>query len=243
MGTLNTRVARRFYTAAAILLLIPTAIGFQQFYLHGRNAGGEAISPSMLSLVIVHGVSLTAWVLLFLTQALLIANGRRQIHRTLGFCAIALAVLIVGIGILVAVRSVQADPKSIFWGMEYRQFLLIMLSWIFCFGLFVTVGVLNRQRPARHRAMMLLATLSVLGGATVRIPMLYPLFGDTGSYGLFGPVLLLAGVLLIVRSMVAGTFDRWFAGGIAVMAAVFLAAASLASSAAWREMAHWAFNV
>jgi hypothetical protein len=224
-------------------MLIVTAFGFQEFYLHGQEFGGTAISPSMFPFVIVHGVALTLWFVLFLTQSVLIANRRRQIHMTLGWSAMALAVIIVVSGFPVAIKSVQADPLSPFWGMEYRQFLLIMLTEIGSFALFVLAGLLNRKRPARHRAMMLLATMSILAGATLRMPILFPIFGTTGWVGMFGPIFVLGAVLLATRSVMLRTLDRWLAAGFAAMVASYVLAVTLATGESWKSVAHWAFEV
>jgi hypothetical protein len=224
-------------------MLIVTAFGLQEFYLHGQEFGGTAISPSMFPFVIVHGVALTLWFVLFLTQSVLIANRRRQIHMTLGWSAMALAAIIVVSGFPVAIKSVQADPLSPFWGMEYRQFLLIMLTEIGSFALFVLAGVLNRKRPARHRAMMLLATMSILAGATLRMPILFPIFGTTGWVGMFGPVFVLGAVLLATRSVMLRTLDRWLAAGFAAMVASYVLAVTLATGESWKSVAHWAFEV
>ena len=224
-------------------MLIVTAFGFQEFYLHGQEFGGTAISPSMFPFVIVHGVALTLWFVLFLTQSVLIANRRRQIHMTLGWSAMALAAIIVVSGFPVAIKSVQADPLSPFWGMEYRQFLLIMLTEIGSFALFVLAGVLNRKRPARHRAMMLLATMSILAGATLRMPILFPIFGTTGWVGIFGPIFVLGAVLLATRSVMLRTLDRWLAAGFAAMVASYVLAVTLATGESWKSVAHWAFEV
>ena len=243
LGAARTSPSRRFYSLAGIAMLIVTAFGFQEFYLHGKEFGGTAISPSMFPLVIVHGVALTLWFFLFLTQSVLIANRRRQIHMTLGWSAIALAAIIVVSGSLVAVKSVQSDPLFLFWGMEYRQFLLIMLTEVGSFAVFVLAGVLNRKRPARHRAMMLLATTSVLAGATLRMPILFPIFGTTGWEGMFGPVFLLGAVLVVTRSVMLRTLDRWLAVGFGAMVASYVLAVTLAASESWRSVAHWAFKV
>ncbi len=75
----------------------------------------------------------------------------------------------------VAFRSVQLAPADAqFFGMEYRRFLLIMFTEIAMYTVFVTVGVLARKRPKIHRPMMLLASLTILAGATARMPFLSP---------------------------------------------------------------------
>jgi hypothetical protein len=47
---------------------------------------------------------------------------------------------------------------------------LVMLIEVALFTAFVLAGVLLRKRPKVHKAMMLLASLSILAGATVRMP-------------------------------------------------------------------------
>jgi hypothetical protein len=243
MAARPMRIARGFYLLAGIVFVVVTAIGFREFYLRGREFGGTAISPQMFPFVIVHGLALTTLVVLFLVQAALISGRRQKIHMTLGWSATGLGVIIVISGLLVAVKSVQADPVVLFWGMEYRQFLLVMLTEISCFAVLFGVGVLNRKRPVRHRPMMLLATLSILAGATFRIPVLFPIFGTVGWEGMFGPVFALGVVLLVVRWALLRSLDLWFAAGLAAMAVVFFAAVQAATSTWWAYLAHEVFGI
>jgi hypothetical protein len=235
--------ARFVYLALGIAIVVITAIGFQAFYLRGREFPDAPISPNMFPFVMVHGLALTAWVLLFLVQTTLISTRRRKIHMMLGGYATGLGAIIVISGWLIAVRSVQADPRFVFWGMEYRQFLLIMLTEIACFAVFFVAGLLNRGRSVRHRAMMFLATLSILAGATLRIPVLSPVFGTAGWVGIFGPVVAFGGLLLALRSILQRSLDRWLAAGLAAMALVLFAAVQAATSAWWSHVALEVFGV
>jgi hypothetical protein len=72
-----------------------------------------------------------------------------------------------GSGFMLAVESVRPVPAIPFWGMEYRQFLLVMLIEVALFTLFVLAGVLFRKRPKIHKPMMLLASLSILARAVL----------------------------------------------------------------------------
>lgn len=242
-GAGGTRRVRPFFMLTGIVMVVLAAIGFQEFYLHGREFGGTPISPPMFPWVIVHGFALTTWLLLFVAQATLIASRRRAVHMTLGWAGAALAALIVASGMLMVVRSVQASPLLMFMGMEYRQFLLVMFAEIGAFAAFVLAGLLLRKRPVRHRAMMLLATLSILAGATVRIPALFTVFGAVGWLGIFGPVLTLGVIILAARSAVQRTLDRWFAAGLAAMSLAYFAAVQVATTAWWHEVAHSAFGL
>ncbi len=228
------KAGRYFYSVAAIILLLITFKGFQPFYLAGEGMGGRKISPQILPLVIVHGTAMTAWVVLFLVQAMLISAR--------SWSALAIAPVITVTGFMVAIQSVRRDPSMPFWGMDYRQFLLIMLTEITLFTLFVFAGILTRKRPEIHRTMMLLATLSILAGATVRMPILFPIFGEGGWIGIFGPIFSLGAVFLLVRSLLRHGVDRWFAAGYVSMIVLYVAASKVAVSGVWSQLAKAIFN-
>lgn len=234
---------RYFHTVAAITILLLALVGFMPFYVEGKGMGGREISPQLFPLVLAHGSLMTSWVLLFLAQALLIASRHRRLHMKLGWAAVAVALGVTVTGFMVAVQSVRLVPDFPFWGMAYRQFLLIMLAEVALFTVFVLAGVLSRKRRHRHRAMMLLATLSILAGATVRIPILFPVFGEAGWVGIFGPIFTLGGAFLLLRWLLTKTFDPWFAAGYAAMVVVYVGATTLAQSDAWSRFAETVFNL
>ena len=55
--------------------LLLMLLGFRPFYTHGTHFDGGPIDRGIFLLVLVHGVSIAAWFLLFLAQSLLIAFG------------------------------------------------------------------------------------------------------------------------------------------------------------------------
>ena len=113
-----------------------------------------------------------------------------------------------------------------------------MLAEIAVFSLFVVTGLLQRKQPEKHRAMMLCASLSLLLGATTRMPFLVTLFGGHDSrVAFFGPVFVLAALLLLVRCVMTRSCDRWFAGGYAFLVVVFLGAEQLSRTDAWHQLA------
>jgi hypothetical protein len=86
-------------------------------------------------------------------------------------------------------------------------------------------------------------TGSILAGATVRMPILFPIFGVTGWMGIFGPIFTLGAAFLFARSLLMNALDRWFAAGYATMVVVYVAASQLALSDAWNHLARALFNV
>ena len=231
------KIDRIFYSASGALFLVMMMVGFHSF-AHGQGQGGRIIDPSIFPLVTVHGMAIAAWYALFLVQSLLITFRRRKLHMTLGWAAVVIGLTITVTGSLVAIRSVQVTPPQFeFFGLQYSRFLLVMLVEIALYTGFVAVGLAVRKQPKRHRAMMLLASLSLLAGATARMSFLYPVFGHTGWVGLFGAVFLLGAILLLVRFAMTRSFEPWFAGGYAVWVIAFIAAENLALTHAWSQMA------
>ena len=234
--------ARYFFVVAAIIMLTIMVAGFHPYYLRGEGMAGRTISPQLATLVFVHGAAMTAWLMFFLVQSLLVPARKLRIHMKLGWGGVALALVAAGSGFQLAVESVRPVPAIPFWGMAYRQFLLVMLIEVGLFTLFVLAGVLFRKRPKIHKAMMLLASLSILAGATVRMPILFPVFGEAGWPGIFGPIFALGAVFVLVRSFLGGATDRWLTAGYAVMVAVYIAACQFAISNTWSVLARAVLN-
>lgn len=228
---------RYFYSAAAALILLIMFLGFQEFYTSGHGHGGRVIGPRIFAVVLVHGAAITGWYVLSLTQALLIIVKNRRLHIKLGWSAVMIAPVVAVSGVMVAIRSVQGAPEFVFFGMAYPDFLLLMLVEIAVFTLCVVAGILTRKRPEIHRAMMLTASLSLLLGATARMPWLNALFGGDNQAGFFGPVFVLGAGLLLVNSIRLLAFDRWFATGYGAVVVTYVLAAALGTTDTWRHLA------
>lgn len=236
--------ARKYlYVMAGGVMLFMTLWGFRAYYLRGMGAGDVALLPAMVRLDAIHGWAVTTWIGLFFVQAVLVAMNRRSWHKLLGWCSLAVAFTACSSGLVVAVLSVRNSPTFQFWGMDYRQFLLVMLTEMTVFACFVVLAVIHRKRPQRHRDMMFMATLSVLAGSTVRMPGLIPYFGDSGWNGIFGPVTLLGVVLLALRYLIDGKLDRWLAGGLIGMTAAYFLAVTTATTLWWSDAAFSMFGV
>lgn len=120
------KAERYFYSTAAFVMLAITFAGFQPYYLAGEGMSGRQIAPELFTLVLVHAVALTGWMVLFLVQALLIDVRSRQVHKRIGWGGAAVALGVTISGWVLAVQSVRSAPGFPFWGMAYRQFLLVI---------------------------------------------------------------------------------------------------------------------
>lgn len=208
-----TRLPGLFYPFAAAVNLLLLFIGFSAFFLHGRGEANRIISPSMMALDFVHGVSITAWYVLLLVQAILVRSGARRLHMNLGWISVALVPLVTTFCVLTALHSVREMPDRIVFQLPPLQFLRLMLTQAAVFSLCATAAILLRKRSHLHGPLMLMASVSVLGGATSRIPWLNDVFGGYVPSGYFGPVFAWGAILTMLGSLRRGRLDRPLAAG------------------------------
>lgn len=223
---------RFFYTIAGALFLVLIVIGFQHYIFHGRLSDNRPIMPAMLVAIVAHSTAIFAWFLLFFVQALLISTRNRRIHMKLGWGVLVVAAAIVLTGPIVALAETRLENATVFeW--PALPFLLVMVTEIFLFTVFVSIGVFYRKQPRIHRPMMLLASLSLISGATARIPLVNAIFGTHQWMALFAPVVVLGGFLLLMRWAMTRRFEQEYALGYAAWIAVTLLASRLAMTHVW----------
>lgn len=190
--TIRTNADRLFFSGMAVAIAITIFAGFAPTYylypwLQGVTSRGVAGGASLTPLVHMHAIVGSLWIVLFITQAGLIASRRHDLHRKLGAASIFLAAALIVIGYLTAVAAARAGSSPPGW--DDKAFLLIPLSSLLLFGSFMTAGVLNRHRPDRHKRLMLLATIALL------LPALARLVRMIGAP--FLPVGVLGGLLIL----------------------------------------------
>ena len=223
---------RFFYACTAAIFLALAVIGFRHYIFEGRLFDGTPINPAMLVAIVAHSSAVFAWFLLFFVQSLLISTKNRRVHMKLGWSVLVIAPIIAVTGPFVAIRSTRLENMPVFdW--PALPFLLVMLTEIALYVVFVAIGVLNRKRPRIHRPMMLLASLSLISGATGRIPLVNSVFGVHQWMALFGPVVALGGLCLLVRWAMSRSLEREFVVGYAALVVVSLAVSRLAMTDVW----------
>jgi uncharacterized membrane protein YozB (DUF420 family) len=232
---------RYFYSGAAVLFLVFMLLGFQQYYLHGKAFPGRDIAPPLQTLVLLHATAMTAWIVLFLVQPVLIASGSRRAHMAVGRFGAVLAAGIVVLGLMLGIQGTRLTPPEVrVWGVTPKQFMAVPVVSVVIFGLLVAVGVYYRRRPDIHRPMMLMATLIAIPAAVARIGPLNALYENSVLQTIFGPflwTLVLATLLLVVRWLVTRSFERWFVIGYCCLVASCLLVWRAATTDAWDRFA------
>lgn len=233
--------ARLFYSGAAAVLLVLMFLGFQRFYLHAQAYPGRELTPPIRTLIILHGVGMSAWMLLSVVQPLLIVGGNRRIHMTLGQVGALLAAAVVVLGWRLGIESARVSPPQLrIWGLPPKQFMTVPVISVIIFAGLVIAGVWNRRRPDVHRPMMLLASLSVMSAAVSRIDLLSNLYRGTVWEAVFGPffwTLIVGLIFVVVKWLLTRSWDWWFALGNVGLVVVSALIMKLAPTTGWDQIA------
>jgi uncharacterized membrane protein YozB (DUF420 family) len=227
---------RRFFTGMALVILATVIVGFSRsFFL--RPFFPAWPSPSE-TIFYVHGAAFTAWIVLLVAQASLIAGGRTELHRKIGPFSAVLAVAMVVLGTLGALIAARRATGFVQVPVPPLQFLAIPIFDMILFATFVWVAIAQRRNSQAHKRWMLLATVNLVTAAIARWPGVLDLgpaafFGLTDLFvialaiwdfrtrGRLHPVTLWGGLLIIVsqplRLVVSSTqgwlaFARWATG-------------------------------
>lgn len=169
---------RRLYLWAAILIPLIVVAGFARTYYLKGLFGAPAL-PGLL--VHLHGLVMTAWVLLFITQVWLVAARRTRMHQRLGVWGAILAALIFVVGIATGIAAAARGSSP---GPPPLQFLVIPLGDMLVFAVLVGLALHYRRRLETHKRLMLLAAVNLLAPAIARIPLHFIEVG--GALAFFG---------------------------------------------------------
>ena len=221
------RTRRLFYVGMALAITVTVFAGFSRSYFLKPWFG----TPELSGLLHVHGLVFTAWVLFFLSQAVLVATGRTYLHRRMGIAGAVLAGLVVIVGSAVAITRAQTGASPI-PGVPALSFLAIPLFDMVVFAVLVSAGVYFRRRAEAHKRLMTLSMISLLAAPIARMTFL-PLppgpptfFGlsdlfivvllvfDLSTRGKVHPATIWGGLLIVasqpLRLMISGT-GPWLA--------------------------------
>ena len=153
-----------FYRHIAIALSLFIIIGFSRtYYLRFLTD-----LPPLNTLMHLHSLAFSAWLLVFIAQTRLVAAGRVDLHMKLGIAALALAAVIVAIGF--ATTAVKATiPRVHPSGLTPPQFTIVGNMSLVLFAGLLALGFAFRGRAAYHKRFMVLATIAVLTPAASRL--------------------------------------------------------------------------
>jgi hypothetical protein len=165
----RTFVERWFFTGMAIAMLVISLAGFVPAIVNpvGRRA-------PLTFLAATHGIVFFAWLLLFLTQSLLIVKGHARWHQSLGFTSIGLLALMIPLGFettAVMVRrgfDLSGDQHIVSHphgpaSLDVYQASIFNFGGLLLFAFLAVAAIYYRRRPEIHKRLMLYANISLMG--------------------------------------------------------------------------------
>jgi len=163
----------KYFLFISLALLALVFLGFAPtFYL--RPLFGRVDDPtgstSLPTHLILHGLALTSWYVLFGVQTALISIHKTPLHRRLGIAGVisGLAVITSGVVVLTRVvpRRIQGDvlPPPVLLEL-FRDVALSQTFNLTFFAACVAAAIYFRKKPEVHKRLMLTASVLVIGAA------------------------------------------------------------------------------
>ena len=155
---------RYFYFAMSLLSAAAVVAGFSQ------TVDEQLLHPNIAPprILWVHGVTFSAWILIFILQSALVRTRNVKWHRTIGWVAAAIAAFMVPLGVATAIRMVHFETYSLHMPHRYA-FLAIPFFDVAVFGLCMALAIYWRKTPEFHRRLVFFATCGLLVAAFARM--------------------------------------------------------------------------
>jgi hypothetical protein len=222
----------RFFSTMAIVSSLTIAAGFFNTY-GAKVAAGE---PEIPTIIHVHALVFTSWLIVFVAQATLVLRRRTDLHRRIGAASMVLAALMVVVGMATAVSAARLGHRGI-PGVEFSDvggFLLLNLAAIAVFAILVVAGWYFRTNAQTHKRLMLMsATGALVGPGASRLPFFS---GNTPAIAILVLAFLFAGPVydLITRRRIHPAYI-W--GVLLSFLTLPPVVAMLSSTSTWRRIA------
>lgn len=152
---------RRFFAISAIIMALLNVAGFSFFAAMGFSSFRAPVS------VHIHAVLFMGWVALFVTQASLAATGSLALHRRLGWLSVGWAAVMVVVGTMTTVFTVQKASVPFFF--LPAQFLVMNPLSVLLFAALLGWGVAWRRDREWHPRLILSGMAAIMGPAFGRL--------------------------------------------------------------------------
>jgi hypothetical protein len=233
-NVLNPRLAdRKLFLAAAVgFPLIVLAGYFKSYYFSAFFADARPIANA---LVHAHGIVMSAWVLYFVAQVALIRTKNVKIHMTMGLAGIALAALVIVVGMATAYDA-QLVRGAAPPGVNPHSFFIFPASDMTLFVILFGAAIYYRKRPLEHKSLMLLTAINFMPAALFRIPVVSP---ENTVWWAFGVPAILAIAILAWHTWKHGKLNKVFALGVALLIVAVPLRPIVSETSAWLSFVGW----
>lgn len=217
----------RFFLGAAIAMTLVIVAGFSNQLVHGRST---FYAPP---LVHAHAIIFMGWVTIYLTQNILVATDRIDIHRRLGWLAAGWMVPMIVLGFGVTLAMVRRGQVPFFF--RPLQFLVFDPLTLLTFVTLTGSAILLRRRTEWHRRLHLCGMALLMGpgfGRLLPMPLLQPWAWEASFAG--GLLFPIAGVIADWRR--SGHVHPAWRWGIGAMLSAFVLIEAITYSGAGQAL-------
>jgi len=224
---------RRFYATMSVVAAVVIVTGFANTYGPKVITGVPPVPP----MIHLHAALFACWLVFFVAQAVLVMRGRLALHMRFGNIGLALAGLMLAVGVATATASARTGHRGI-PGVEFptrEGFLLLNVASIAVFSVLVAAGWWYRRRPQAHKRLMLSATVTGLMPPGIsRLPFVS---GHSGAIAGLVIAFLLVGPAydLATRRRIHPAYAGLLLAILIVPPVVLL----VSGTDAWLELASW----
>jgi hypothetical protein len=225
---------RLFFTVMGLAVAVTVFAGFARSYYLSHWLALPARTPEITPLLHVHAIVFTLWILLGVAQPALIAGGRRQTHRVLGYVGAGLAFAVWLLGNMASIEAMRVGYKGV--GDPYAFYAITFFS-MQAFGIIVLLGIWKRSDADAHKRLMLLSSAAILEAAVGRLPLQMVVETAPLSFYLGADLIILAGILYD-RACHGRAHKVWIWGGGTLIASQLLRVAIM-NTEPWLAFARW----
>jgi len=222
---------RRLFLIAAIGFPLLVLTGYFKSYYFSAFFDVPSVANS---LVHAHGIVMSVWVLYFVAQVALVRSKNIKLHMSMGMAGIALAALVVIVGLATAYDAQivrRASPP----GSDPHEFFILPVGDMLLFVIYFAGAIYYRKRPLEHKSLMLMTAINFLPAALFRIPIVPP---DYAILFAFGTPTLIAILSLAWMRLKHDKFNYVFAVAILLYITLPLRLA-FAETAVWHSFTNW----
>ncbi len=223
---------RNFFLWAAILFPLVVLIGYFKSYYFSAFFDVPSVANA---LVHAHGIVMTVWVLYFVAQVALIRTKNVKLHMTLGLFGIALAALVIVVGLATAYDA-QLVRHAAPPGNDPHEFFILPVGDMFLFVVFFAAAIYYRKRPLEHKSLMLMTAINFAPAALFRIPVVSPENQLLFAFGVPGIVAIMC---LIWFKLKHGKFNYIFAAATLLYLFFLPFRIYFAETSAWHGFTNW----
>lgn len=227
---------RTLFWAAAIGFPLLVLIGYAKTYYLSAFFDHKPIANSLVHL---HAVVMSVWVVYFTAQIALVRTKNIRIHMTMGWVGVALAAIVLIVGMWTAVDSHFVrftGPPNV----DPHAFFMVPLMGMVLFVTYFAGAIYYRKRPAEHKALMLMTAINFVAAAIARIPILPPQMAMLQYFGMTDALALAS---LGWYTWKHRRFNWIFAGAVAMLIVSQALTVVIGFSKPWLDFTAWIASI